>query len=237
MRPAQRERVKVTDKRWGIEWGNEGPDSLRYFFTFEFPDGSSKETSEWVALPTRLSNETAAITDVNDTGLLLYAERGKKIKLIGFERDNHTEETKLSLYDKLYNTKLSSAFYLFFAAFWGIGLARVMILFNSPQAGLLFSLITAAIAMCFYSPSIYAYYKLKYMPEKKEKAKVLDAGEFSKRNCADQRIFVFEFPGGSRKCFMIPSKYGKALPVIDDTGTLIYKELGNQVSFVGFEKD
>ena len=233
----QTERVRVIDKRRVFDRGSEGLNHIIYFFMFEFPDGSRKEISKWITEHPKLSNEICELVLVNDMGILIYQILRNDIKLVGFERDGHAGETKLSFYDKIYKTNIRLIFMGIFAALYGLGLALAMTSFeNTLAASLLFSLITAAIILSFYMPAIFIYFKLRCMPEKKERIKVLSTGEFFNAGDIAKRIFVFEFPDGSRKCFVINLKGNTDFPVLNDTGILTYRELGNQVKFVRFEK-
>jgi len=249
--PKQEGRVKVVDKR-KEHFQSDGPDRITYFFTFEFSDNSRKEIS---APSEKKAGRGLSCTVVNDTGTLIYQELSDHTRFIDFERDNAIKEPELSLYDKLYNT---------YGGSWAVSLLHIILMFipvmiaifrsvygNGELLGniidlgmiptILIVLLLMAVSMAIvYSPQIVVFFRLKNMPEKNERVKVLESEqEFSGKNI--RTITVIEFSDGSRKIFKIRSRDKESETVdaivANDTGVLTYKKLGNEVRFIGFKKD
>ena len=86
--------------------------------------------------------------------------------------------------------------------------------------------------------------RLKATPEKRERVKLLDKGQFTAHNYYShtRRIYIrrhtviFQFPDNSRKIFQIDFETDCPL-VVNDTGILTYKERNSETLFVSFDAD
>ena len=238
--------VKVTSKRREVMRQSRGPSHITYFFTFEFPDGESKEFSTGVG---DIVNKALYCIVANDTGTLVYQEleEGRR-KFISFERDGYCDKTKLSLYDRIYSTYIGSCLVMFLAVLTCVLIPSILaagilndfylslLSFNKVVGILPIVLKAVVIFACFYIPKIMVFFRLRKMPVKEQQVKVVESGdEFSNEEETLSRLCVFELPDGERRFFTVYEKQCKSFPAVNDTGTLFYRELGNDVKFVAFE--
>ena len=87
--------------------------------------------------------------------------------------------------------------------------------------------------------------RIKDKPVRREWVKVLDKKQYSERSGGrsfTKRVFTFEFPDGSSEDMKIRDSHIRPngifdLTVINDTGTLVYQELGYETRLIDFERD
>jgi hypothetical protein len=230
----QKERVKVIDKRREIHEESENQPYILHFFTFEFPDGSRKD----ISIRTRVTpHEIFDFTVVNDMGILTFQEWESWTEFIRFERNNYAGKTRRSIYDKIYKTKSGYALVAVIITILFIAASIAISALFSLDILLVGSLSLLLILSVLFILWLVPYYKLKNMPVKKEHVKVLETREpYSNERGNNERISVFEFSDGSRKIFSF-YLIDNNLPVVNDMGTLTYKEWGYAKKFFSFEKD
>lgn len=228
-------------------------------FTFEFPDGAQKN----IILRSKhmCASGMFDLSIAGDSGALVYQELNGKTRLIDFENDNITNigKQRLGVYDKIYNTQGGHLFSVLTTTFSSIilyfGLSYVFwTLYTSDYSGysyisivlIILSILFPVVIIGFlHLPRLFVRFALKRKPqkqlqvrEKQERVKLLDKGHYGKHaNDFTRRVLVFEFPDKSRKSFQVESNDIYDHVVVNDTGTLTYKECKGETMLISFERD
>lgn len=220
---------------------------VRQCFVFELPNGSK------IFIPCAVKDmSVGGIYDmfaIGDEGTLIYQEYKFDLKLLDFEIDNFKyEKPKLSLYDKLYNTR-NGRLTLQISSILAVPIlsALFLILFY-PQKNsdffLPFLLAFAIPAGVYFIPDLIVNKILDSSPEKhkyvKRKQVVVRILGFGNSAIADEDIdravIIVEMPDKSRKSFKLDSRQILKSLKVNDVGILIYNQWKNQIKSVVFVK-
>ena len=250
----RKERVVLRDKEQFETYIPRGGAIIKQSLTFAFPDGEEKSL---LLRPKHMrENGMYDLSVAGDSGTLIYQKQNGKTRLIDFENDNFTVNTKRSLYDKIHHTQGGHVFSTLTVSFSicpmliGFMFLLFAILGESIPGNpyifvplLLF--LPAALIGFIYIPRLYVHIKLKSNPEKQlqlkeneERVRLIDKGHFAKHaNDGTRRVLVFEMPDKSRKSFQIREDDSYNLATVNDTGILTYKERKEEAVFVSFKPD
>jgi len=228
--------------------------AIRQSFTFEFPDGSTE--SLFLRSKHIRASGMYDLSVAGDSGTLVYQELNSKMRLVDFENDNFTVNSKRSLYDKIHHTQGGYLFSVLTLTFSSIALLIGIMLtlgafldesFNvNPYIFMMLLVFLPAALIGFICiPRLYVGLKLKGNPkeqlqvkEKQMRVKLIDKGNFGKHaNDITRRVLVFELPDKARKSFHIRDSDIYNLALVNDTGILTYKERKDNAIFVNFERD
>ena len=122
-------------------------------------------------------------------------------------------------------------------------IALALLTLNSAISFLIFPALAVVYIGIFIPPQVVRS-RLKAMPEKRERVKLLDKGQSTaysyyshrRRLYIRRRTLIFEFPDGSRKSFQIDLGTDD-LSVVNDTGIITYKERNGETLLISFDAD
>ena len=253
----RKERVVLRNKEQFETYIPHGGVAIRQSFTFEFPDGGTK--SLFLRSKHMRASGMYDLSIAGDSGTLVYQELNGKMRLVDFENDNFTVNSKRSLYDKVHHTQGGHVFSVLAASLsvcpMLIGLMFAFVPLYDPSffaspityfiAITLLLFLPAALIGFIYIPRLYVYLKLKGNPEKQlqvkeeqTQVKLIDKGNFGKHaNDITRNVLVFELPDKSRKSFHVHDADIYNLALVNDTGILTYKERKDEAVFISFERE
>lgn len=253
----RKERVVLRNKEQFETYMHRSGVAIRQSFTFEFQDGSTK--SLFLRSKHMRASGMYDLSVAGDCGTLVYQELNNKMRLVDFENDNFTVNSKRSLYDKIHHTQGGHIFSVLAASLsvcpMLIGLMFAFAPLYDPSffassityfiAITLLLFLPAALISFIYIPRLYVRLKLRSSPEKQlqvkekqERVRLIDKGNFGKHaNDITRRVLVFELPDKSRKSFHVRDADIYNLALVNDTGILTYKERKDEAVFISFERD
>ena len=119
-------------------------------------------------------------------------------------------------------------------------IAIALLTLNPAISFLIFPALAIVYIGVFIPPQVVRS-RLKAMPDKRERVKLLDKGQSTAYRYDShhrslyirKRTLLFEFPDGSRKSFQIDGDTDD-LSVVNDSGIITYKECNGETLFISF---